>query len=832
MSPSASVSIAVQTQVLTCAPELTISEASALMRQHRSSSIIVVEGASPIGILTESDVLKIDFSSAKALSEPVRRFMSAPIHTLKENASLDEAAHEFRRLAIRHLAVVDQEGALVGMLSQSDLVRQQTADDFLYMKEVRSILPASPPLLVESTAALSTAVVQMRQCHSDHVVIVEQGEPVGLLTERDLIGVLAEGQPMPKLVDVMSKPLVCVPQGMAILTARNLMLQRRFRHLAVTDAMDKLVGVISFSNILSSIDESYISRLKQTLANRVADLQRTESDLNLAQSLINASMDGVMVTNAEGVITFVNPAFCKLTGYSIEEAIGNTPSMLKSGRQGPRFYQTLWQELQDKGCWRGEIWNRRKNGEIYPEWLTITRIQEPGSDEVCYAGIFSDITERKKSELIIENLAYYDPLTKLPNRQLLNDRMEMALATAHREGHHVAVIFIDLDHFKRINDTLGHPAGDQLLCEMANRLRANAREGDTLARLGGDELVMLLTEVEHPESAYRVVRRAMEALKHPCNIDGFELHVTASMGCSIYPEDGEDVATLLKNADTAMYRAKSDGRNKFQLYSADMNDHSIKRLQLENELRQALAEQQLSLVYQPKYAFKQAGVVGLEALIRWNNAKLGRVSPADFIPLAEDLGLIAEIGAWVLEEACRQCKTWHDAGFAVQVSVNVSPQQFKRADIIKDVGHALESSGLPPALLDLEVTESCLINEPEAVAEVLSTLRSRGSTTSMDDFGTGYSSLSLLNSIPLDNLKIDRSFIMRIPDDSSNNELVSTIVLMAHNLGLAVIAEGVETAEQLTFLRQLGCEQIQGYYFSAPLAAEAVLPFLRDQKAP
>lgn len=821
------VSAIVQRQVVTCPRDFTLQQATQAMYTHHCSSVVVVENEFPIGIWTEADALKVDFTQPDQSEQPIEALMSSPVETIALNATLDDAACRFRKLGLRHLVVVDDQDRLSGIISQSDVVIHQDVEYFLTMNEVRSILPNEKPIFIDQHTALPEAIAAMRQSNADCILVTFDGQAVGMLTERDIVRLIATKQLDQPLADVMSSPLISVSETMSLLSARALMERRHIRHLCVTDGDHSLCGVISFADVLANIEQAYVNRLREALDTRLADLEQSKNSLNMAKALIDASMDGIMVTDEEGTILSVNPAFTILTGYSEREALGRKPNILSSGKQGKDFYKNLWQTLAKTGCWKGEIWNRRKNGEIYPEWLTITVVHDARNNRRLYAAIFSDITERKKSEAIIENLAYYDPLTKLPNRQLLFDRLDVAMATAHRMRHGLALLFIDLDLFKRINDTLGHSVGDQVLCEVADRLRRCIREGDTVARIGGDEMIILMTEMEHTDAVHRVVQRIFRALEESIDLADHELHITASIGCSIYPEDGMDRDTLLKHADTAMYRAKSLGRNSFQLYSADMNITSKHRLSLESRLHTALINDELFLQYQPKLELGTNKIVGMEALLRWNDREQGLIPPDQFIPAAEELGLIGDIGAWALHEACRQCKEWHDAGFdEITMSVNVSPQQFTRRDLAEDVHSALISSGLPAHNLDIEITESCAIQNINDVVDTLHSLRAQGVTISMDDFGTGFSSLSMLSQLPLDQLKVDRSFINGIPQRSQDQELVSTMVLMGHNLGLSVIAEGIETDDQRDYLKQIGCDQGQGYLFNRPLHAEDISKLL------
>ena len=813
-----SIEHAVEREVVTCSPELSLLKATRRMHARHCSSIVVVENQRPIGIWTEADSLKVNFNEQSEALRPIGELMTAHLHTVNRSMTLDEAALEFKSRGIRHLVVVEDNGEMLGILSQSDVVTRQDAEYFLNMTEVNTILSGSMPPHLDVSYILHDAVSLMRRNKADSLIVTRNREPVGLITERDLVRLIAMGQMQAQLEEVMSQPLISVPQTMSLLAARSLMEKRHIRHLGVEDINGRLCGLISFSDILSNIEHTYVRRLRDALASRAADLQQTEQSLHMAQALIDASMDGIMVTDEQGTIQSINPAFSILTGYSEAEALGQSANLISSGKHGPSFYENMWECINSKGSWQGEIWNRRKNGEVFPEWLTITRIREPHGGRILYAGIFSDITERKKSEQIIENLAYYDPLTRLPNRQLLFDRLEVALASAHRDRLQLGVMFIDLDNFKRINDSLGHSVGDKVLCGVANRLQHCVREGDTVARLGGDELVLLLTELEGIDVVHRTAQKVFDALQQSLSVDSHELFVTASIGCAIYPEDGLNRDDLLKNADTAMYRAKQAGRNGFRLYSAEMNEKSMMRLGLENRLRMALQNNEFYLEYQPKQSLMDGSIVGVEALLRWQDKELGRVAPDDFIPLAEELGLIGEIGAWVMTSAARQAREWALQGLPpMQVSVNVSAQQFKRRELVQDVRWALSCAELSAELLDLEITETCVIEDLDKVIESIHQLRGLGVSISMDDFGTGFSSLSLLTRLPIDRLKIDRCFMEGIPGNKDNEVLVSTIILMARNLGIEVVAEGVETAAQRAFLEELTCDQIQGYYFSRPV---------------
>jgi len=809
----------VERRVVTCSRKNSLRDATKLMHQRHCSSIIITENNKPIGIWTEADALKVNIHQLSTFDHEIEQFMSTEVITINVTASLNDATLELKRNNVRHLVVIDDESTLVGVLSQSDVVIHQDATLFLSMTQVQTILPERRQLEFHVAGTLSDAIKHMGGHQCDALVIVDNKKPIGLLTERDVVRLIALNQLNISLDDAISKPLITVPRGMSLLSIRSFMEKRHIRHLGVDDDDGTLIGIISFSDILNRIEQSYVSRLRTALANSEASLKEKEFNLHMAHALIEASDDGIMVADGNSIIQSVNPAFSMLTGYTEEEVIGQPANIISSGQHGKAFYEAMWATIDQHGRWQGEIWNRRKNGEVYPEWLTITRIKEPVNQTVLYAGIFNDITERKNSETMIEHLAYYDPLTKLPNRQLFYDRLDAALLQANAHSTQLAVLFIDLDHFKRVNDSLGHSVGDQVLCMVADIFSQCLSDVDTIARIGGDELVVLLNDVTEQADVYRIAQRLVNSLNTPLDINSRELIMTTSVGCAIYPQDGVSREELLKHADSAMYRAKEEGRNRFCLFSARMNAQSQQQLALETRLGQALKNNEFTLVYQPKVNAQTYKIESVEALIRWHDSVVGNISPNVFIPLAEELGLIEDIGHWVLLEAMKQGRKWqveHD--ISLRISVNVSAKQLMTEELISQVIDGIKSTGLDPKLLDIEVTETSVLTNIDTMISCLTAIRGLGASVSMDDFGTGYSSLSMLTKMPLDYLKIDSSFMEGIPGKVDNEELISTIVVMAHNLNLQVVAEGVETLGQLQFLQELGCEYIQGYYFSKPVS--------------
>jgi diguanylate cyclase (GGDEF)-like protein/PAS domain S-box-containing protein len=558
---------------------------------------------------------------------------------------------------------------------------------------------------------------------------------------------------------------------------------------------------------------------------KLADVIKLEQ----AAQVFEHSKEGILVTDANKKITSVNKSFTEITGFTPEEAIGQNPRLLASGRHDAAFFKQVWEALATTGSWQGELWNRRKSGEIYPESLTIISVKGDAGAVINYIGIFGDISERKLAEERIQQLAHYDVLTGLPNRLLFSDRLEQSLINAQRNQSKVALLFLDLDRFKQINDTLGHDIGDALLKMVAQRLISCVREQDTLSRQGGDEFIAVLPDADIA-GAELVAAKMLDAIIQPYLINQHEFRISSSIGIAVYPDQAQDAESLIKYADVAMYQAKDSGRNKYLRFDPSMNASSHERLQLENGLRTAVDRQELRLYYQPQIDLIDGRIIGCEALVRWQHPELGMISPATFIPLAEETGLIMPISDWVLEEALRQARVWRDAGLPeITVAVNLSALQFRQRILNEQVGALLKKYKLPPHVLDLELTESILMQGIDSALSMLHELSIMGVGLSIDDFGTGYSSLSYLKRFPIQKLKIDQSFVRDITTDSNDATMVKTIILMAHSLKLHVIAEGVETEAQADFLRASGCEQAQGYLFGRPVAADEFTKLLQSK---
>ncbi|MGE5468904.1 MAG: EAL domain-containing protein [Ignavibacteria bacterium] len=562
----------------------------------------------------------------------------------------------------------------------------------------------------------------------------------------------------------------------------------------------------------------------------IRERRRAEQRLQLSDKVFQNTQEGILVTDGVGNIISVNPAFTAVTGYLPQEVMGKNPSILQSGRHDESFYDAMWNELVVTGQWQGEIWNRRRNGEVYPEWLHISAVRDASGCIVYYVAVFSDISVVKENEERLHHLAHFDALTELPNRVLFTDRLRHAMAHAKRSGTGVGLLFLDLDRFKLINDTLGHRAGDRLLQLAAERISGAVREQDTVACLGGDEFTVILPEVAGPAGAANVAEKIIDSMSRSFHLEDKELVIGASIGIAVYPLAGEDVETLVKHADIAMYRAKEAGRNNYQFYRPGHEGQPRDVFELEHGLRRALERDEMRLVYQPQIEIETGRIVALEALLRWDHPTRGDIPPADFIPVAEDSGLIGSIGEWVLREACRQNVAWQKLGLApVRVAVNMSVRQLRNPRFAERVAEILDETGLAPQWLEIELTESMVMQFAKEVMDILWQLKSLGIRLSIDDFGTGYSSLSYLKRLPVDTLKIDRSFVEGLDTDANDQAISNAIIAVANSLNLRVVAEGVETEKQLWFLRNHACCDAQGYFFCRPIEADEVGLMIRNR---
>jgi diguanylate cyclase (GGDEF)-like protein/PAS domain S-box-containing protein len=556
----------------------------------------------------------------------------------------------------------------------------------------------------------------------------------------------------------------------------------------------------------------------------ITDLKLAEGKAQLAARVFESSLEAIIMTDDQARIVAVNPAFERISGYAEREVLGQTPRLLQSDRHDAAFFEAMWQSLCENGQWHGEIYNRRKNKQVYPAWTNINAIKDEQGNTTGYISIASDLSDIREAREQLSFFANHDPLTHLPNRTLLNDRLQQAIDAAGHDGRQAArpfaLLLLNIDRLQRVNDSFGHETGDALLQALAVRLQGRLLPGDTLARPGSDEFVLLLTQYANSDDVMATAHRLLDEVAQPCHVLGQEVTVTASIGISQFPDDGKTPSEMLKAADTALSHVKDEGRNGFRFYTASMNTHVQRWMSLEKHLRHAIARNELLLHYQPQISLDDGHICGMEALIRWNNPELGAIPPSDFIYLAEDTGLIVPIGEWVLREACVQNKAWQDAGLPpLRVSVNISAHQLTAGNFTATVRQALTDSGLEARYLELELTESVLMQETEQIQRQFAELVAMGVALSLDDFGTGYSSLSYLSRMTLHTLKIDRCFVTNITTEPKSAAIAHAIITLARGLGIVVIAEGVETEGQLNYLRKAGCNAMQGYLFSQPLPA-------------
>lgn len=810
--------------LLFCSVDQTLQEAARQMREKQCSSILVKAQDRIVGIWTEADAIKLNFREDNIGQQRIELFMTHPVESVPHDTRVGKVVELFRQRGFRHCLVDYGPDELPGIISQTDITLNINIDHFLTLCKVKAAQELC--LTLKKETPFAKAVDTMRLRKTDAAVVIDDDlKPIGIITQSDLIKVLAsQDKHHPSLADIALKELILIDNEDSLLSAREALFKHRIRHLVVANKQGRVEGIISMRHILQFLQMEYSAQLEAALSKRDEALKRSMQDLNLAERVFEHAMEGIVITDPGGEIIRINPAFTLLTGYEEHEVVGKTMNVLASGKHPPSFYREMWRQINEHGQWSGEIWNKRRNGELFLEWLTISAVHDEFNNVSHFTGLFRDVTEIRKQEEKIRHLAYFDELTGLPNRRLLKDRLSMAISGAHRNEHQLAVMFIDLDQFKNINDNFGHDVGDQVLQELAQRLEYITREEDTLARLGGDEFVILMPSINSYEDVISLGNRINQVLKDPFLLsDDHNKQITVSIGASVYPDDGATVEDLLKHADTAMYSVKANGRNGLQLFSQEMAQRSMQHFTMEANLRNAIERNELSLHYQPKVDVITGEVMGVEALLRWHQPQLGSVSPAKFIPLAEETGLIEHIDRWVIDCACHQLQYWLSQGLMpVPVAINVSPISLRQRNLVHIIQSALQQHQIPPSLLQIEITESAFIDDMDSVISQLNAIKALGIAIALDDFGTGYSSLSYLAKLPLDELKIDASFIQNVPTCETSDTLIRAITGIAKNLNLSVVVEGVETQEQLSYVEELVCDLVQGYLTGRP-AAPAVI---------
>ncbi|AMD02697.1 EAL domain-containing protein [Halomonas chromatireducens] len=810
-----------QTGLLTCESDTPLCIAARRMADRQCSSIVVTREGKAQGIWTEHDALAVNFADPQAGQTRIGEVMSQPVACLHLDTPISEAALRFSAEGRRHFVVVDGAGLPKGILSQTDMAMNQGIEPYLRLREVRAAM-RQRALVLQGTQLLAEAARSMRLSSCDAVVVKCSEQELGILTERDMVRFVAHYPGNTPIAELASRPLLSVVHDEPLITARDRLLEQRVRHLAVLDEEGNVIGLIGFRDMLAGAEQHYMQDLRDALEERDRALARSHENLQLAERVIESSLEGIIVTDPSNRIEFVNPAFSHMTGYAAEEVIGKTPEILSSGRHDAAFYRQMWEALKTNGYWRGEIWNRRKSGELYLELLTITAITGENGEVTHYAALFNDITHIRENEERIRKLAYYDPLTALPNRRLLEDRLQLAIRHAHRNKSRLAVVFVDLDHFKQINDAMGHAVGDELLVMVADRLQSRLREDDTLARLGGDEFLILLPDLEEVEEVTRVARRLVDAVGEPCIINGHEFSIGCSLGISLYPDDATNAEALIHDADVAMYRAKQEGRNAYRLYRTEMNIQDDRQRALEAALRDAVESGEgLEVHFQPLFERESGALHSAEALMCWHHPVLGSIPPGEVIPLAERAGLIVALGDRMMRMVFAQLSEWCRASAEpVPVSINLSPRQFWQQDLTSKIAAMLADHDLPTGLVGFELSESTLLDKPLQAAAVLQQLRDLGGEITIDDFGTGYASLSYLEELPVTTLKIDRRFIQRLDGEQRGSAaIVAAVCGLARELGLRVVAVGVETEAQQDALLRHNMDLIQGFLTGRPVSA-------------
>jgi len=736
------------------------------------------------------------------------------------------AIHEdFRKVLVRAAApeLDETEAALFGDETQTEATRFELDSAYQGQEGLAKVCQA-----LQADRPYALAFVDMRMPPGwDGVETIErlwQQDPLlqvvicTAYADRSWEEVLARLDVRDRLL-ILKKPFdsVEVYQLASALTAKWQMAQdAAFKMAGLEDAVQQRTGELRAAN--------------EALQHDIVQRKRNEAELKLAASVFHNTMDGVMIIDPERRVVSVNPAFVGITGYSAEEALGQPSSWLRSERQSSEFYREMWTTLEGQGHWRGELWNRRRDGEAFLSLLNIVMVPDSDGRPERYVCVFHDITEMRRKEERIQHLALHDALTGLPNRVLLHDRLGQAIAGARRDQESLGVMFIDLDRFKAINDSFGHDTGNDLLKEVADRLRKCLRASDTVARMGGDEFVVLLRRVDMPPNYGLVAQKIIASLSMPAMLGGHAMQVGASIGIACYPDDGLDPVELMKHADAAMYAAKAAGRGTYRYFQAAMTEKAVQRLRLEMQLRNAVPNGELELFYQPQVSLDTGVTRSVEALVRWRHPVLGLVPPAEFIPLAEATGIIEDLGDWVLEEACRQSRAWLVQGLERgKIAVNVSARQLQQRGFVERIASLTQQYQISPSDLEIEITESVLMANPEQTSCVLARLRDIGVLVAVDDFGTGYSSLAYLRRLPIDVLKIDRSFVMNADRDEGDAQVVKLIIALGRALKLEIVAEGVETESQAEFLRSCGCNTAQGYLYSRPQPSAQIETWLRER---
>jgi len=828
--PAMKVAAICQAEIISIELGAPLSQAVTLMAQHHIGSVLVEDGARPVGLLTRSRAMQLVLQQGSS-NTLVEASMLAPVLQVDANLSVDELGLEFISQSAAHAVVVGMAGQWVGIVSQSDVVNSQGLEHDLFLKSLEEITNFNV-LRLSPDCSLRRAIERLRSVNYTAMLVGDDAQGWQIMTETDVIRLLAEAVDLDQPLAGLALPsLISVDSRLSLYNVRRYFREHNCRHIGVKDHNETVIGLASYGDILRSVELDYIYRLRELLHDKSRALQQSQHNLRLIERVINASREGIVITDGTGHIQSVNPAFTAITGYEAWEALGRNPSMLSSGRHDRQFYRQLWQTLEQEGRWQGEIWNRRKDGSIYPEWLSITAIENDDGQITQYAAIFHDLTEAKRSEARMQQLSWFDSVTGLANRRLFHDRLQMALGFAREQQRSLALLALDLDMFKQINDRFGHSGGDQVLKQIAERIEPALQECGTAARPSGDEFYIMLTEIRDETCITACLDRISRALSLPILIDDREVRVRGSMGVAVFPTDADEPGELVRAAEVALEHSKERGRNNICFFSPALHEQTLSRYRINSFLYQALEREEFTLVYQPQVCLRSGTLLGVEALIRWDSPELGRVAPDDFIPVAEDTGLIESIGAWVLDQSVRDAADWLAQGLVLKMSVNFSARQFQRTEVADQVLRALQTYRLPADQFVVELTETSFLHSAERTEHEICRLRNQGVRIAIDDFGTGYSSLSYIRQMSLDMLKIDRSFVSGVQAGSTDARLVQAMIDMSHAMELIVVAEGIENEQDLRVLHELGCDQAQGYHIARPMRAEELVKWAEHYQA-
>ena len=788
------------------------------MNEKKISTLVVKDGLKAVGIISERDTLQLIQNDDEVLNKTITSVMTAPLINVHYKKTVLESQKIMKQAKIRRLIVVDDENNMMGLITRHDLVKNVPN---YYIQVLKGIVEHQQGILDERT------VFQNTLDSLPHALILAT-DTKGTIhyckhNEKELLGEF--NIPRYSNIDSLEDPLFSV-----------------FKEEHLTQKLDKEKSINKLI-IKESKQEDYFDTSVSKIANSKGDFQgylyiaknitqehNTQKKLRQSAKVFKNTTEGVMVTDSKGVIVDVNDAFSHITGYSKEDSLLNKASILRSGRHPDAFYEVLWSSIKKTGNWQGEIYNRRKDGQVYPQWLNISNILSADGKVENYVAVFSDISQLKESQEQLEYAIHYDHLTGLPNKTLLRARLEHTLSSSKRHSTFVSVMFLNLDSFKKINDSFGHAFGDEVLINISNRISSLLREDDTLAHLGGDEFVLVMNNFYSIETVNSMAQKIIDTFQESYTIWGETIWVTASMGISISPNDGCTSDILLKNSDIAMYEAKSNGKNSFKYYNDKMTANAFERVVFENALKMAVQNKEFEVFYQPQQDIHTDEIIGLEALIRWNHPTLGKIPPDKFIPIAEETKLIIGIGEFVLEQVCRDLNSWKKDGiYNGRVAVNLSGVQIEHSDFITTLKECILKYNIAPHMLEVEITESTVMSNPAKWIELLSEIRGLSIPLSVDDFGTGYSSLSYLRSLPVNTLKIDMSFVQDLPRQKDACAIANAIIAMATNLGLTTIAEGVEDQEQKDYLKSVGCKQIQGFLLARPMAKSDLEDWLKEE---